>query len=214
MSSTFLNQLMRAVAETARIPVIVTLFFFLAFSLFSIGTIASEAWTERCHIEYRLSRLMEKFQNDPVRLLPELIKDSGLLRRHRDILLEIASHPSFDRELLESLADNLLEKEQSHYDAILSATSIVSRLAPMAGLLGTLIPLGPGIIALSAGDTHTLSQSLLTAFDTTIIGFIASAICLVIGAIRQHWYSRYMSDLQTLADCVVDCCCKPTSDIR
>lgn len=38
----------------------------------------------------------------------------------------------------------------------------------MLGLLGTLIPLGPGIIALGQGDTQTLSTSLLTAFDTTI----------------------------------------------
>jgi len=74
----------------------------------------------------------------------------------------------------------------------------------MAGLLGTLIPLGPGIIALGQGDTLTLSQSMLTAFDTTIAGLIAAGICLVVHSFRTHWYRGYMSDLETLVDCVVD----------
>ena len=106
--------------------------------------------------------------------------------------------------MLESLADNLLEKEQAHYDVILKLTGTVSKLAPMFGLLGTLIPLGPGIIALGQGDTLTLSNSMLTAFDTTIAGLIAAGICLVVHTIRTHWYAGYMSDLETLVDTIVD----------
>ena len=106
--------------------------------------------------------------------------------------------------MLVSLADNIIEKEQSHYDSVLSATNLISKLAPMAGLLGTLIPLGPGIIALGQGDTQTLSESMLTAFDTTIAGLLAAGICLVIHTFRKHWYAGYMSDLETLVDSVVD----------
>lgn len=206
METTIMEQIMRTIAEASRIPVITALLCFLGYSLFSIGTAASEAWSERRHIHYHLSRLLDTLQGEDPRSLADSIRLSGLLSRHKKILLELASHPSFDRELLESLEDNLMEKEQARYDGILSRTALVARLAPMAGLLGTLIPLGPGIIALSAGDISTLSRSLLTAFDTTIIGLIASAICLVIGNIRRRWYAEYMSDLQTLADCVVDCC--------
>ena len=208
MKTTILDQMMRAVSEMARIPVIISLLLFLAFSLFSLGMVASEAWNERRQIHYHLSRLLENLQDCDAAELPKVIRLSGLLGRHKRILLELASHPSFDRQMLESLEDNLMEKEQAHYTGILSLTFLVARLAPMAGLLGTLIPLGPGIIALSSGDTSTLSRSLLTAFDTTIIGLIAAAICLVIGHIRSRWYAMYMSDLQTLADCVVDRCCR------
>ena len=206
MKTTILDQMMRAVSEAARIPVIITLLLFLGFSLFSLGIVVSEAWNERRQIHYHLSRLLEALQDSDAAELPKVIRLSGLLGRHKRILLELVSHPSFDRQMLESLEDNLMEKEQAHYTNILSLTSLVARLAPMAGLLGTLIPLGPGIIALSSGDTYTLSRSLLTAFDTTILGLIAAAICLVISHIRSHWYATYMSDLQTLADCIVDRC--------
>lgn len=206
MEMNLLEQIMRTVSEAARFPVIIVLLCFLGFSLFSIGMAASEAWNERRHIHYHLSRLLENLQESDSKNLEKYIRLSGLPGRHKKILLELASHPSFDREMLESLEDNLMEKEQAHYSDILSATSLVARLAPMAGLLGTLIPLGPGIIALSSGDTAVLSRSLLTAFDTTTIGLIAAAICLVIGHIRRRWYTEYMSDLQTLADCIVDRC--------
>lgn len=206
METNILEQILRTIAELSRYPVIVALILFLGFALFSIGVTASEAWTERRHLNYQLPRLLDVLQADGARGLADNIRASGLLTRQKKALLELIAHPAFDREMLESLEDNLMEKEQAHYDRILSGTALVARLAPMAGLLGTLIPLGPGIIALSTGDITTLSRSLLTAFDTTIIGLLASAICLVIGNIRHRWYARYLSDLQTLADCVVNCC--------
>ena len=43
---------------------------------------------------------------------------------------------------------------------------------------------------------------MLTAFDTTIAGLIAAGICLVVTTIRKRWYDKYMSDLETLVDCV------------
>ena len=134
----------------------------------------------------------------------ETIEKSGLLRRQKDALLELTKHPNFDAAMRESLGANLLEREQSHYDGILKCTDLVSKLAPMLGLMGTLIPLGPGIMALGQGDTYTLSVSLLTAFDTTIAGLIAAAFCLVISTVRRRWYSGYMADLETLMDCVLE----------
>ena len=62
--------------------------------------------------------------------------------------------------------------------------------------MGTLIPLGPGIVALGQGDTATLSGSLLVAFDTTVAGLIVAAVVLVIAKIRRRWYDQYMSALE------------------
>ena len=74
----------------------------------------------------------------------------------------------------------------------------------MFGLLGTLIPLGPGIIALGRGDTYTLSTSLLTAFDTTAAGLLAAAAAFVISAVRKRWYANYMSALEMAMECILE----------
>jgi len=104
----------------------------------------------------------------------------------------------------EALAVRLLTETRARYDGIVNITNVIAKIGPMLGLLGTLIPLGPGIIALGRGDTYTLSTSLLTAFDTTVAGLICAAIALIVSVIRKKWYADYMSMLETLMECILD----------
>lgn len=194
---------LHAVSTAMRNPVIVILILFIAFAVFCIGWIVVEAVKERRHMNYSLPALLDEMKAGKDNI-QECIESSGLLKRQKNALLELTRHPDFSEEMLTSLADNIVEAEQSHYDRVLSVTNLISKLAPMVGLLGTLIPLGPGIIALGQGDTQTLSESMLTAFDTTIAGLLTAGVCLVIHTFRRHWYAAYMSDLETLVDSVVD----------
>lgn len=202
MSSVF-HDILRAIASAMEVPVVIGLILFIAFTLFSIGWWAVEYFRERRHMQVSLPALLDQLRAAEGGVA-ETIEKSGLLRRQKDALPELTKHPDFDAATRESLGANLLEREQSHYDGILKCTDLVSKLAPMLGLMGTLIPLGPGIMALGQGDTYTLSVSLLTAFDTTIAGLIAAAFCLVISTVRRRWYSGYMADLETLMDCVLE----------
>lgn len=202
MSSVF-HDILRAIASAMELPVVIGLILFIAFTLFSIGWWTVEYFRERRHMQVSLPALLDQLRAADGGVA-EAIEKSGLLRRQKDALLELTKHPDFDAATRESLGANLLEREQSHYDGILKCTDLVSKLAPMLGLMGTLIPLGPGIMALGQGDTYTLSVSLLTAFDTTIAGLIAAAFCLVISTVRRRWYSGYMADLETLMGCVLE----------
>lgn len=204
MELTPLQTILRTIASYAQTPVIVILIAFVAFALFCVGWILVEGFRERIHLNYHLEKLLDEMRGSQKGDLEKCIQTSGLLCRQKAALTELTRHENFNREMLGSLSDNLIEREQAHYERMLMPTGLVSKLAPMAGLLGTLIPLGPGIIALGQGDTYTLSQSMLTAFDTTIAGLIAAGICLVVHTLRKHWYEGYMSDLETLADCVVE----------
>ena len=70
--------------------------------------------------------------------------------------------------------------------------------------MGTLIPLGPGLIALGQGDTKTLSSSLLIAFDTTVAGLISAAVSYIISSVRNRWYEEYMVNLETVMECILE----------
>lgn len=202
MTSVF-HDILRAVAAAMEIPTVVFLVLVLGFAVFSVGWVICEYFTEHRHMKEDLPRLLDTLRA-PGCDTAATIEKSLLNRRQKAALLELTAHPDFTNGLRDSLATNLLEREQSHYDHILKFTELVSKLAPMFGLLGTLIPLGPGIIALGQGDTQTLSVSLLTAFDTTIAGLCAAAVCLVVTTLRKRWYSGYMADLETLMDCVCE----------
>lgn len=72
-------------------------------------------------------------------------------------------------------------------------TDIVARIGPSLGLMGTLIPLGPGIAALGRGDFMTLSQAVNTAFDTTVLGLTVGLISFILSRYRRNHYENILN---------------------
>ena len=70
--------------------------------------------------------------------------------------------------------------------------------------MGTLIPMGPGLAALGAGDVTALAQAIIIAFDTTVVGLAAGGIAYVVSKIRRRWYEDNLSTLDTLAESVLE----------
>lgn len=71
----------------------------------------------------------------------------------------------------------------------------ITRIAPMLGLMGTLIPLGPGLASLGAGDISVLTTAMTVAFDTTIIGLFAGIMGFVLGRMRRRWYDNAIASV-------------------
>lgn len=203
ISLSVFQYILRVIAEALKYPVIIILILLIAFSVFSIGWIIAEALSERRGMNVSLPELLDRMKTGEEDL-ETCIKKSGLPVRQKKVLRELLKHPDFSKEMILDLSDNLFEKEEAYYNRKLKLTETVSKIAPMVGLLGTLIPLGPGIIALGKGDTYTLSESMLTAFDTTIAGLVSAAVCLIISTIRKRWYDGYLSDIETLMDCLIE----------
>ena len=199
--STVFHNVLRAVSGAMELPVVILLILLLA--VFSVGWIIAEFFSEHRHMKEDLPALLEHLRDNETDL-EAAIAESKLNHRQKATLQELTQHPDFTRPLLDDLADNLLEQEQAHYDHMIKFTDLASKLGPMLGLLGTLIPLGPGIIALGQGDTYTLSVSLMTAFDTTVAGLCIAAVCMIVSTIRRRWYAAYMADLETLTSCVCE----------
>lgn len=69
---------------------------------------------------------------------------------------------------------------------------MLARIAPMLGLMGTLIPLGPGLAGLGEGNLNALTEAIMIAFDTTVLGLFTGAIGFVLGRLRRRWYDELM----------------------
>ena len=72
----------------------------------------------------------------------------------------------------------------------------ITRIAPMLGLMGTLIPLGPGLAALGEGELSVLTTAMTIAFDTTVVGLLAGIIGFVLGRMRRRWYDAVIMGLE------------------
>ena len=72
----------------------------------------------------------------------------------------------------------------------------LARIAPMLGLMGTLIPLGPGLAALGEGELTILATAVSVAFDTTVLGLLVGIAGFVMGRLRRRWYDELLSSLE------------------
>jgi biopolymer transport protein ExbB/TolQ len=204
-AGTVLTDMLRALASGLQTPVIAVLLILVATTIVMVGTLIGEGITERRHLKVKLPQLVDNIKKtDADGDIKEVINNSGLLKRQLHILLELVSHPELTDSMREALARRLIFEEQMHYNRITRITDLIVKLGPMLGLMGTLIPLGPGLIALGQGDTYTLSLSLLTAFDTTVTGLIVAAVSFVVSGIRKGWYENYMTATEAAAECLLE----------
>lgn len=198
------KDVLRVISEAMQIPTIIILILLIAVSVVMLGSIAAEYFTDHRKLKTSIPGLIDSLQNQSPAEMSLIIRTSGILKRQKSALIYLLDRISYPDNTREALARQLIADEEARYRRITRISDIVARVAPMFGLMGTLIPLGPGLIALGRGDTKTLSDSLLIAFDTTVAGLIAGAASYVVSGIRKSWYERYMVALETLMETVLE----------
>ncbi|WP_338446985.1 MotA/TolQ/ExbB proton channel family protein [Pelagerythrobacter marensis] len=74
---------------------------------------------------------------------------------------------------------------------------IVSRSAPMLGLVATMIPMGPALLALGTDDAAEVGRNLVVAFSSVILALIAASISFFVYTIRRRWLLEELRMLET-----------------
>lgn len=111
--------------------------------------------------------------------------------------LRQALHSPVNREKV--LADFELEMAQQ-----LALTKSMSKLGPVLGLMGTLIPMGPALVGLASGNIASMAENMQVAFSTTVVGLIVGAIGYILTEVKQRWYAKDLSQLNYIADLITE----------
>jgi biopolymer transport protein ExbB/TolQ len=149
--------------------VVLGLLLAILFTLFDLGAFLAEARARREDAKAG-------------RPLPE-----GLLRAAEGFKSRPSGHP-----------EELLAAEEVLLDRALSRAELLAKIGPMLGLMGTLIPLGPGLAALGRGDIQGLAEAVVVAFDTTVVGMAAGGVAWAIARVRRRWYAERLMRLELL----------------
>ncbi len=201
----FLTGSLDVISQSLTIPVLVILLVIVIITIIALGGVIAE-YTSRRKVPVGTIRdlIYEINAAESQEKLKNVISNAKIPKSQKRVLTEIASSESLGDTSREALARKLFEYEEEKTLNSLQKTDIITRIGPTLGLMGTLIPMGPGLAALGAGDINTLASSLTVAFNTTIVGIGSGALCYVIGKIRSGWYDSYLSDLDALIDAVLD----------
>lgn len=73
---------------------------------------------------------------------------------------------------------------------------IVSRTAPMLGLVATMIPMGPALLALTRSDAATVGENLVVAFSAVILALVAASLCFLVLTVRRRWLLQELREVE------------------
>ena len=203
--SDLLTSALNVVSQSLQIPVIVFLLLFALYAVITVGGLISE-YSSRKKVPVRLIKdlIFAISRTKDISEIETIVKNAQIPKNQKRVLVNIARSSELKKDSREAFAEKLIENEEDIIEKKLQATDIVTKIGPTLGLMGTLIPMGPGLAALGSGDVTTLSNAIIVAFDTTVVGIGAGAVAYVVSKIRRRWYEQYLSNLDALSKAVLD----------
>jgi biopolymer transport protein ExbB/TolQ len=171
------------------IPVIVTLLFFFLRALMSIGTFYG-TYIQKLKFNKGFNQVLDELDTSNVRERLQAFEPGGKV------------------PLVSFLQKGLYGKSSAvHYDKLLddfeilcqkdlSGSQTLAKLGPVLGLMGTLIPMGPALVGLAAGDIASMAANMQVAFATTVIGLLTGAVGFVIMQVKRRWHAADISKLE------------------
>lgn len=80
----------------------------------------------------------------------------------------------------------------------LEVLRITTRIAPMLGLIATMIPMAPALKALGDGNVQGISENLVIAFSAVIFGMVVSSITFWLASVKKRWLAVELVDISRL----------------
>lgn len=174
------------------VPVIILLIIFFLRSLLLIGSFFGQYISIR-RTAILISNELDKLNNTNVLTLAERLpkQNPSLVVSYIYRLLAADSV---------ALRQRLLSDFEIMADKNLATSKTLSKMGPMLGLMGTLIPMGPALVGLSTGDIASMAYNMQVAFATTVVGLFAAAIGFITLQVKQRWYLQDMTNLEFIAE--------------
>lgn len=180
-------------AALLQVPVLLAAVAILAACALEVARFALERWR----------RAPWQRGRKPVRELAELARAHP---EHREYLAAVAPDAIAAQALRDiaraaatadpSGVEHALADYELRVQRRLDRTRLLVRAGPAVGLMGTLIPLAPGLAALSEGEIGTLAEDLRVAFAATVIGLLVGTTAFALTLARTRTYTEDLAALE------------------
>lgn len=177
------------------VPVIVLLIFFFIRAIILIGVF--------------FDKYLQKTKNSAVfykkieSLTPETLGEfSASLPEKSDSVMSVYVKKIIATADNAAKIDLLLSDFEIEADKDIASSKVLTKMGPILGLMGTLIPMGPALVGLSTGDIASMAYNMQVAFATTVVGLVVSAIGFLTQMMKERWALKELSMLEYLADIV------------
>lgn len=175
------------ISTALQVPVVVAILYLLARGLLALGGFYGQ-WSDRLRRRHHMSTLADIPATQLLDTLEQAcVRPKDALRQALQALRKAPADPVWH--------ERVVTEFELAVDQRLALFRTMTRIGPLLGLMGTLIPLGPALVALAGGDIAVLARKMEVAFATTVVGLVIGAIGFMLHQTTQRWA---MNDLSLL----------------
>lgn len=179
------------------VPVIVLLIFFFIRAIILIGGFFGQYMAEKKTAALLDEKVKSLKPSDVPDFLASMADKKGT--PVMDTLNEISASADNPARL-----DMLVSEYELAAEKNIATSKILTKMGPILGLMGTLIPMGPALVGLATGDIASMAYNMQVAFATTVVGLVVSAIGFITQQAKERWALHNLMILdfivQTLKD--------------
>ncbi|OFO72993.1 hypothetical protein HMPREF2983_06665 [Prevotella sp. HMSC077E09] len=190
---TYISDFLFWISTGLLVPVIILLLVLFGRALLLLGTFFGQYMNMR-KLHGTVISEMENLTVDNVSSLSMRlpVQTSSLLLSYIHRMLNAqGSHAQINR---------LLSQYEIAADKEMGISKTLSKLGPVLGLMGTLIPMGPALVGLSTGDIASMAYNMQVAFATTVVGLFSGAVGVVTLQVKKRWHMQELTQLEFLAE--------------
>jgi biopolymer transport protein ExbB/TolQ len=185
------SQALSGLSEALKQPVHIAALLLLAILAFELGRVVMEGWRRVRPGAPPLEQIAARAMADQASAA-ELARAAPGPLAERAVLGLAAAAQSGGRDAIE----NALASFELQVQRRLDRTRVLVRAGPAVGLMGTLIPLAPGLAALSSGSYTQLAGDLKVAFAATVIGILVGTAAFTLTLMRTRVYTEDLAALE------------------
>jgi biopolymer transport protein ExbB/TolQ len=175
------------------IPVIVLLLIFFLRALLLVGSFYS-MYINKLRFNKAFKNNLDTFDADNIQ------KRIDSLPLNTKLLITIYLQKLANSKPAAIFYDKLMNDYEIACQKDLSGSQTLAKLGPVLGLMGTLIPMGPALVGLAAGDIESMASNMQVAFATTVIGLFTGAVGFIIMQVKKRWFAADISDLEFITE--------------
>jgi biopolymer transport protein ExbB/TolQ len=191
-----LGDALAQIATALRVPVLIAAIVVLLLCALELGRFGAECWRRRVRARgFDLAELTARAIADPQHASYYAYSAPGAMSA--DAVTALAAAPAGDRA---RSTEHALARYELSVQRRLDRTRLLVRAGPAIGLMGTLIPLAPGLAALGDGNVSSLAENLRDAFGATVVGLLVGTVAFALTLARTRMYTEDLAALERGAE--------------
>lgn len=175
----------------------------LVMLIITMGRFLGEYIERRRYLaKHNAKELIENINNSKFHEIIERVDEygSGLPYNTRNYFVDMVQELKKSGNNKDMRIEYLLQSREQQMTKKLDKLRLLIRVGPSLGLMGTIIPMGSALAALAQGNVEMMSNNMIIAFSTTVVGLLIGIGAYFTSMLQNRWLNEDIKNIEYLTE--------------